>query len=84
MMFTIFSIVNPIYETAKYKTKDRVISTVLGVIATLILLSIFKGSVERTLVLLIVGYIMCYTKQYKFNIFMLQSVSLLCQQALET
>ncbi|MGL4912329.1 MAG: hypothetical protein ACRC3Y_07845, partial [Romboutsia sp.] len=36
----------------------------------IILLSIFKTEGERTLVLMAVGYIMCYTKQYKYNIFL--------------
>ncbi|WP_297633094.1 FUSC family protein [uncultured Clostridium sp.] len=70
MMFTIFSLVNPIYETTKFKTKDRIISTLLGAVAVIILLSIFKSGVERTAVLMVVGYIMCYTKQYKYNIFL--------------
>ncbi|MGL5647876.1 MAG: FUSC family protein [Clostridium sp.] len=68
MMFTIFSLVNPIYETTKYKTKDRMISTLIGAVIVIILLSIFKTGPERTAILMIVGYIMCYTKQYKYNI----------------
>lgn len=70
MMFTIFSLVNPIYETTKFKTKDRIISTLLGAVVVVVLLSIFKGETERTAVLMVVGYIMCYTKQYKYNIFL--------------
>ncbi|MGL5417533.1 MAG: FUSC family protein [Clostridium sp.] len=70
MMFTIFSLVNPIYETTKYKTKDRMISTLLGAVVVIVLLSIFKTGTERTIVLMVVGYIMCYTKQYKYNIFL--------------
>ncbi|MGL5615110.1 MAG: FUSC family protein [Sarcina sp.] len=69
LMFTIYSIVNPIYETAKYKTKDRIISTFLGAIVIIILLSIFKEGSQRTIILLILGYIMCYLKQYKTQIF---------------
>ncbi|MGL4739716.1 MAG: FUSC family protein [Sarcina sp.] len=69
MMFTIYSLVNPIYETAKYKTRDRMISTLLGAIVTIILLSMFKTEVARMIIVLIFGYIMCYIKQYKYQIF---------------
>ncbi|MGL5415404.1 MAG: FUSC family protein [Clostridium sp.] len=69
MMFTIYSLVNPIYETAKYKTRDRFISTILGAALTILLLSIFKTGAERTIIILIDGYIMCYMKQYKYVIF---------------
>ncbi|MGL5648593.1 MAG: FUSC family protein [Clostridium sp.] len=69
MMFTIYSLVNPIYETAKYKTKDRLIATLLGAIVTIILLTIFKSESIRMIIVLIDGYIMCYIKQYKYSIF---------------
>ncbi|MGL4655712.1 MAG: FUSC family protein [Sarcina sp.] len=69
MMFTIYSLVNPIYETAKYKTRDRMIATLLGAILTIILLSIFKTETSRMIVVLVFGYIMCYVKQYKYQIF---------------
>ncbi|MGL5635089.1 MAG: FUSC family protein [Sarcina sp.] len=69
MMFTIYSLVNPIYETAKYKTRDRMISTLLGAAVTIILLSIFKTETSRMIIILIAGYIMCYIKQYKYQIF---------------
>ncbi|MGL4451225.1 MAG: FUSC family protein [Sarcina sp.] len=70
MMFTIYSLVNPIYETAKYKTKDRLIATLLGALLTIILLSIFKTETTRMIVILVFGYIMCYVKQYKYQIFL--------------
>ncbi|MGV3027028.1 FUSC family protein [Clostridium thermobutyricum] len=69
MMFTIYSLVNPIYEVSKYKSRDRVISTFLGVIVVIILSTIFKTQTEKSLLLLVVGYIMCYAKAYKYMIF---------------
>ncbi|MGL5823027.1 MAG: FUSC family protein, partial [Sarcina sp.] len=70
IMFTIFSLVNPLYEASKYKSKDRIISTLLGALATIILLSIFKTSTERTIIILLAGYFLCYTTTYKYMIFL--------------
>lgn len=69
MICTIYSLVNPIYEVSKYKTKDRVIATFFGAIVVIILLTIFKGEMARSLLLLFVGYIMTYVSQYKYTIF---------------
>ncbi|MGL4742008.1 MAG: FUSC family protein [Sarcina sp.] len=70
IMFTIFSLVNPLYEASKYKSKDRIISTLLGALATIILLTIFKTSSERTIIILLAGYFLCYTTTYKYMIFL--------------
>ncbi|MGL4847870.1 MAG: FUSC family protein [Clostridium sp.] len=69
MAVTIYSVVNPIYEISKYKMKDRVISTILGGITVVILFSIFKGSMERSIIMLLTGYIMTYFTQYKYTIY---------------
>lgn len=69
MMFTIYSLVNPIYEVTKYKSKDRIVATFLGAIVVIILLSIFTTQTERSLLLLVIGYIMCYAKVYKYMMF---------------
>lgn len=69
MMFTILSLVNPIYEVGMYKAKDRIISTLGGAITVVILLSIFKSVDQRSIILLVVGYIMTYMVKYKHTIF---------------
>ncbi|MBM7834676.1 FUSC family protein [Clostridium sardiniense] len=65
--FTMLSLVNPIYEVSKTKTRDRIIATIIGAIIVEILFYIFKGVVERTLILMISGYISGYMKEYKYN-----------------
>lgn len=69
MTCTIYSLVNPIYEVSRYKTKDRVIATFFGGVTVVILLTIFKGEMARSILLLFVGYIMTYVSQYKYTIF---------------
>lgn len=65
--FTVLSLVNPIYEVSKTKTRDRIIATIIGAIIVEILFYVFKGVVERTLILMISGYISGYMKEYKYN-----------------
>ncbi|MGL5244040.1 MAG: FUSC family protein [Sarcina sp.] len=67
IMFTALSLINPIYEVAKQKTKDRIIATFIGSVIVVILFSIFKGTTTRTLLLMLSGYLSSYTKQYKHN-----------------
>lgn len=68
IMFTILSLVNPIYEVSKNKTKDRVLSTIIGSVIVLALFSIFKDTTIRSIILMITGYISGYLKQYKYSI----------------
>lgn len=67
IVFTVLSLVNPIYEVSKTKTRDRIIATIIGAIIVEILFYVFKGVVERTLILMISGYISGYMKEYKYN-----------------
>lgn len=67
IIFTVLSLVNPIYEVSKTKTRDRIIATIIGAIIVEILFYVFKGVVERTLILMISGYISGYMKEYKYN-----------------
>lgn len=67
ILLTILSLVNPIYEVSKTKTRDRIIATIIGAIIVEILFYVFKGVVEKTLILMISGYISGYMKEYRYN-----------------
>lgn len=69
MLFTIASLVNPIYEVSNDKTKDRIISTIIGSVVVMILFSIIKDTTTRSLVLMLSGYLSGYTTSYKQNMF---------------
>lgn len=67
IMFTILSLVNPLYEVSKSKVMHRVIATVLGGILVTVLFSIFEDMTTRTIILMLAGYINSYISQYKYN-----------------
>lgn len=67
IMFTILSLVNPLYEVSKSKVGYRVIATILGGILVTVLFSIFKDMTSRTIILMLAGYINSYIGQYKYN-----------------
>ena len=67
IMFTILSLVNPLYEVSKSKVMHRVIATILGGILVTILFSIFKDMTSRTIIVMLAGYINSYISQYKYN-----------------
>ena len=67
IMFTILSLVNPLYEVSKSKVMHRVIATILGGILVTVLFSIFEDMTTRTIILMLAGYINSYISQYKYN-----------------
>lgn len=67
LLFTLLSVVNPIYEVAKEKSKDRVVATIIGSIIIVILFTIFRDITIRTLIIMGAGYIGSYTSKYKHN-----------------
>ena len=67
IVFTILSLVNPIYEVSKTKTKDRIFATIIGAIIIEILFFVFKSVLSRTLILMLAGYISGFIKDYKYN-----------------
>lgn len=64
--FTTWSLIIPIYELSKKKTKDRFFATVIGSISVVILFSIFKDSTIRGLILILSGYIRLYNDEYRY------------------
>ncbi|MDA3732968.1 FUSC family protein [Niameybacter massiliensis] len=65
IMFTVFSLIVPIYEQSKQKLKDRIFATIIGSIIVVILFSIFHDLTIRTIILMGAGYIGNYLKQYR-------------------
>lgn len=64
--FTALSLIIPIYELSKQKTLDRLFATFVGGIIVVILFSIFKDALSRTIILLLSGYLSSYTSRYRY------------------
>ena len=67
MLFTIVSLVNPIYEVTKDKTIDRIVGTMIGAIIVTILYGFIENTSIRTVILMLAGYVGGYTKSYRQN-----------------
>lgn len=67
IIFTILSLINPLYETSKSKTKDRLLSTLIGSLIVYVLFSIFEDTTSRTIIIMSAGYIGGYFSQYKYT-----------------
>ena len=65
VLFTIFSVTQPYYETAKYRFKERVIGTIIGAAIFVVLFSIFRDTTIRSFLVLLVGYINGYAVKYR-------------------
>lgn len=67
ILLTILSLINPMYEVSKEKTKDRIWATVIGSMITLILFTMLKDPTSINVVLILVGYISSFASKYKYN-----------------
>lgn len=67
IMFTILSLVTPLYEMSKRKYKARILATVIGAIIIMILFTVFTDDISRMLILMLSGYIGNYIPEYKYN-----------------
>ena len=67
ILFTVISVTTPIYETSKDKIKYRLVATLIGSAIVYVLFSIFHNETARLLIVLLVGYLQGYFKQYKYN-----------------
>ncbi|GLY11820.1 FUSC family protein [Pseudobacillus badius] len=67
MMFTVFSVVIPIYEQSRQKMRDRIFATVVGSILVVILFTIFQDATTRSILLMVGGYLMNYIKAYRYS-----------------
>ena len=66
ILFTLLSLITPLYEVSKSKVKDRMFATIVGSIIIFILFSIFKDPTSRMLIILLAGYLNGYPSQYKY------------------
>lgn len=64
LVFTLFSIVQPYLQDATIKSLHRIKGTIIGIIAFLIIFSIIKDPTQRSLIIMLVGYINSYQKTY--------------------
>ena len=67
MLFTVLSLITPLYETSKSRTKDRIFATIIGSIIIFIIFSIFKDPTLRMLIILTTGYLNGYANQYRYS-----------------
>ena len=81
MLFTIFSVTQPYYETAKYRFKERVIGTLMGVAIFVLLFSFFHETSIRSFLVLLVGYLNGYAVKYR-NVVLTVTISALGTAAL--
>ena len=65
LIFTMVSLVVPIYETSIKKAKDRFIATLIGAVIIVLVFSIFKSVTIRSIILMLSGYISSYLSEYK-------------------
>lgn len=66
ILFTLFSLISPLYEVSKSKTKDRLFATLIGAIIIFTLFTIFKDPTARMLIVLAAGYLNGYATEYKY------------------
>ncbi|UVI30603.1 FUSC family protein [Paenibacillus spongiae] len=67
IMFTLLSLVIPIYERSHKRVRDRIFATLVGSVLVLIVFSIFQTNTVRTLILMMAGYLMTYIKVYRYS-----------------
>ena len=65
LIFTMVSLIVPIYETSIKKAKDRFTATIIGAVIIVIIFSIFKSVAIRSMFLMIAGYVNSYLSEYK-------------------
>ena len=81
VLFTIFSVTQPYYETAKFRFKERVIGTLMGGAIFLVLFSIFHDMTIRSFLVLLVGYLNGFAVKYR-NVVLTVTISALGTAAL--
>lgn len=67
IIFTILSLINPLYEVSKTKSKDRVLSTLVGSLIVCFLFNIFTDTTSRTIIVMLAGYIGGFFSEYKYT-----------------
>ena len=67
MMFTVLSVIIPLYEQSQKKMRDRIFATIVGAIAVTITFFIFQSNTARSILLMFAGYLMSYVKVYRYS-----------------
>ena len=67
MMFTVLSVIIPIYEQSTKKMRDRIFATLIGALLVSGLFMIFQDNLMRTFLLMTAGYLMNYIKVYRYS-----------------
>ncbi|MET3574492.1 FUSC family protein [Bhargavaea ullalensis] len=67
MMFTVLSVIIPLYEGSKKKMRDRIFATAVGALAVTVLFTIVQSNPVRSLLLMAAGYLMSYIKVYRYS-----------------
>ena len=81
VLFTIFSVTQPYYETAKFRFKERIIGTLMGGAIFVLLFNIFQDTTIRSFLVLLVGYLNGFAVQYR-NVVLTVTISALGTAAL--
>ena len=67
-VFTVISVMTPLFEKSVQKMKYRLLATVVGLFALMVIFSIFRDSTIRLIILMLANYIHMFQTQYKYKI----------------
>ncbi|WP_162805675.1 FUSC family protein [Sporosarcina sp. PTS2304] len=67
MMFTVLSVIIPLYEQSQKKMRDRVFATIVGGVAVTLTFMVFHSHTARSILLMFAGYLMSYVKVYRYS-----------------
>lgn len=67
-VFTVISVMTPLFEKSVQKMKYRLLATVAGLIVLMAIFSIFRDSTVRLIILMLANYIHMFQTQYKYKI----------------
>ncbi|GKV65972.1 MULTISPECIES: FUSC family protein [Sporosarcina] len=67
MLFTVLSVIIPLYEQSRKKMRDRIFATIIGAAAVTVSFLIVQNHTARSVLLMTAGYLMTYVKVYRYN-----------------
>ncbi len=67
-VFTVISVMTPLFEKSVQKMKYRLLATITGLFALMAIFSIFRDSTIRLIILMLANYIHMFQTQYKYKI----------------
>lgn len=67
ILYTVNTLIQPFYEKAKEKTKDRLIGTIIGAAIIVVVFYFIKDSTARSIAIMFVGYLASFNNSYKFR-----------------